>query len=58
MMCNLYANHKSGVVTMAKKKLRCDAIIKFSTISSNKEFGIVVSGEQNFTRIEKNLNIS
>jgi len=44
MMCNLSANHKSGVVTIARKGLRCDAIIKYCTISGNKEYGIVVTG--------------
>lgn len=56
-MCNLSANHKSGIVTIARKNLRCDAIIKYCTISTNKEYGIVVTGAQNFTRIEKNINI-
>ena len=37
--------------------MRCDALIKFNTIKSNKDFGILVTGEQNYTRIEKNLCI-
>lgn len=38
--------------------MRCDAKIKYNTIQRNKEFGIIVTGSNNFTRIEKNLTIS
>lgn len=45
-------------MSTAKKGLRCDAVIKYSTITKNKEFGIVITGENNFSRIEKNITIS
>lgn len=58
MMCNLEQNQETGLSSITKKGLRCDAIIKYSTVRRNKEFGIVVTGQNNFSRIEKNLAIS
>jgi hypothetical protein len=43
---------------MTKKGLRCDAVIKYSSITKNKEFGLVITGHNNFSRIEKNIIIS
>ena len=43
---------------MTKKGLRCDAVIKYSSITKNKEYGLVITGHNNFSRIEKNIIIS
>ena len=40
-----------------KKFLRCDALIQFNKIEMNKHCGILAQGENNHTRIEKNLKI-
>jgi hypothetical protein len=45
MMCNLYNNQEIGFYSIAKRGLRCDATIKYSTISHNKKFGIVIKGD-------------
>ncbi len=51
-------NYESGIITEAKKDLRCDALISFNTIEMNKMCGIYCTGENNHSRIEKNLKIS
>jgi hypothetical protein len=58
MMCKIDQNQESGFVSMTKKGLRCDAVIKYSSITKNKEFGLVITGHNNFSRIEKNIIIS
>jgi parallel beta-helix repeat protein len=58
MMCTLENNNETGIISMTKFGLRCDAKIKYCTIQRNKEFGIIVTGANNFTRIEQNLTIS
>lgn len=54
LMNHFKNNYENGVVTIAKNGLRCDALIKLNEIERNKENGILCSGEQNFSRIEKN----
>lgn len=51
-------NIENGILTEARKKRNCDALITFNTIERNKENGILCSGKGNMTRIEKNLSIS
>ena len=51
-------NYESGIITEAKKNIRCDALISFNKIEMNKQCGVFCTGEGNFTRIEKNLKIS
>lgn len=58
MMCILENNNESGLTSLTKHGLRCDARIKYSTIQRNKGCGIVVTGTNNFTRIDHNLAIS
>ena len=58
MMCKIDQNQESGFVSMTKKGLRCDAVIKYSSITKNKEYGLVITGHNNFSRIEKNILIS
>lgn len=58
MMCTLVNNQETGLTFTAKKQLRCDATVKYCTITKNKEFGIVVTGMNNFSVIEKNLMIT
>lgn len=58
MMCHLENNQEVGFCSITKQGLRCDAKIKYSTIIRNKEFGVVITGDKNFTRVEKNLAIS
>jgi parallel beta-helix repeat protein len=45
-------------MTVARKFLRCDSIIKLNHIEKNRECGIVCAGANNFTRIERNQSIS
>ena len=51
-------NYESGIITEAKKGIRCDALISFNKIENNKQCGIFCTGENNHTRIEKNLKIA
>lgn len=51
-------NYENGIVTIAKKNLRCDGLIKYNEIERNKENGILCAGVNNFTSIEKNQVIS
>ena len=44
-----------GMFEDKKKFLRCDALIQFNKIENNKHCGILAQGENNHTRIEKNL---
>ena len=46
-----------GMYEDKKKYLRCDALIQFNKIEMNKHCGILAQGENNHTRIEKNLKI-
>ena len=57
-MNNLHGNYEHGIVTKAKNDLRCDAMIRFNTIIQNKGNGILCTGKNNHTRIEKNLTIA
>lgn len=41
----IYKNYEHGILTVAKKGLRWDALIKFNEIYKNKDNGIVWSGE-------------
>ena len=45
-------------MTIAKKNLRCDSIIKYNVIEKNKDNGILCAGYENYTRIEKNQMVS
>ena len=47
----IYKNYEHGILTVAKKGLRCDALIKFNEIYKNKDNGIVCSGESKLTII-------
>ena len=58
VMNTIEKNHESGIISMTRKDLRCDALIKYNTIQRNKDCGIVCTGENNFTRIEKNLCVN
>ncbi|KRX06051.1 Pectin lyase fold/virulence factor [Pseudocohnilembus persalinus] len=52
-------NLVAGILTRTFGEFRCDGIIKRNEyIRCNKEYGIVCQGENNFTKIEKNENIS
>lgn len=58
MMNLIEKNIENGILTEARKKRNCDALITFNTIERNKENGILCTGKGNLTRIEKNLSIS
>lgn len=54
MLNQIFNNVKFGVHTIAKNGLRHDGVIKYNEIEKNKENGIVCTGMENHTRIEKN----
>ena len=58
LMNEFVDNYESGIITEAKKGIRCDALISFNKIENNKQCGIFCTGENNHTRIEKNLKIA
>lgn len=58
IMNTIKQNYENGIVTVAKKDLSCDGIIKYNDVLKNKDNGIFCSGEKNFTKIIKNRSIS
>lgn len=58
IMNNIHQNYENGIVTIAKKGIRCDGMIQFNKIQKNKDNGILVAGQKNFTKIHKNVTIS
>ena len=58
LMNTFVDNYENGIITEAKKSLRCDALISFNTIEMNKACGVLCTGENNHSRIEKNLRIA
>jgi F-box protein 11 len=56
-MNELHRNIQNGILTKARNDLRCDAQIRFNSILKNKGSGIICTGKNNFSRIEKNLTI-
>lgn len=56
-MNELRQNTANGIFTKSRNDLRCDAQIRYNTIIKNKGCGVICTGKNNFTRIEKNLNI-
>ena len=51
-------NYANGIFTEAIKNKRCDALITFNKIEKNKENGILCQGENNHTRIQRNIKIN
>jgi len=47
-----------GIHILTKNGLRSDAIIKYNWVEKNMEDGIVLEGDQNFSRVEKNHHIA
>ncbi len=58
IMNTIHRNYENGIVSIAKKGLRCDGLISFNTIEKNKDNGILCAGNKNYTKIYKNLSIS
>jgi len=56
-MNELHRNIQNGILAKARNDLRCDAQIRFNSILKNKGSGIICTGKNNFSRIEKNLTI-
>jgi F-box protein 11 len=54
--CN--QNYENGIRTIAKKGIRCDTIVQFNTCLKNKEHGVFCTGAQNWSRVDKNCNLS
>ena len=51
-------NYQNGIFSEAVKGKRCDALITFNKIEKNKNNGILCTGENNHTRIQRNQKIS
>ena len=50
-------NYENGIFSEALKGKRCDALITFNKIEKNKMNGILCTGENNHTRIQRNIKI-
>jgi F-box protein 11 len=46
-----------GIHILTKNGLRSDAVIKYNWVEKNMEDGIVLEGDQNFSRVEKNHHL-
>ena len=57
MMNKLKNNREHGLLVITKNNLRSDAVIRYNWVEKNKEEGISIEGEENFSRIEKNHHI-
>lgn len=57
-MNNCFENHESGIKTIAKKNIRCDTRVQFNTCKKNKQHGVHCVGENNFTVVTKNCELS
>ena len=51
-------NYENGIVTVSKRDIRCDGLIKLNKIMKNKDNGVICAGRKNFTKIHKNISIS
>ena len=58
VMNNCFENHESGIKTIAKKNIRCDTRVQFNTCKKNKQHGVNCVGENNFTVVTKNCELS
>lgn len=56
-MNKIRKNMESGISILTKNGLRSDAVVKYNWVEKNFGDGIVLSGDQNFTRVEKNHHI-
>lgn len=56
-MNKIHTNFENGIVSIAKRGLRCDGTISFNDIFKNKDNGVLCAGKKNHTRIYKNLHI-
>jgi nitrous oxidase accessory protein NosD len=51
-------SQENGILIKTKNLLRSDALIKYNTVEKNLEYGIVLEGAENYTRVEKNHHIN
>ena len=58
LMNTITMNLEDGIYTETVNNLRCDALIQFNTIIKNKRNGILCTGANNNTRIDRNLKIN
>lgn len=57
LMNKIRRSDTCGIHILTKNGLRSDAVIKYNWVEKNMEDGIVLEGDQNFTRVEKNHHI-
>jgi len=57
-MNNISKSQENGILIKTKNLLRSDALIKYNTVEKNLEYGIVLEGAENYTRVEKNHHIN
>jgi len=58
MMNKIRKNKENGIHIYTKNNLRSDAVIRYNWVEKNLEEGIVIEGDENYTRVEKNHHIS
>jgi len=58
MMNKIRKNKENGIRIYTKNNLRSDAVIRYNWVEKNLEEGIVIEGDENYTRVEKNHHIS
>lgn len=51
-------NYENGIKTTAKKGIRCDTIVQYNVCQKNKDHGVLCTGAENWTRVEKNCSLS
>ena len=49
--------HEAGIHVVTKNGLRSDALIKYNWVEKNHGDGILLEGDQNWSRVEKNHHI-
>jgi len=57
MMNTIRKCQSCGIQIITKNNLRSDAVIKYNWVEKNVEEGIVLEGNENYTRVEKNHHI-
>jgi len=57
MMNTIRKCQSCGIQIKTKNNLRSDAVIKYNWVEKNMEEGIVLEGNENYTRVEKNHHI-
>ena len=59
ILMNVFSNnYENGIFTESLKGKRCDAIITLNKIEKNKHNGVLCTGENNHTRITRNMKIN